>query len=51
MTGAAYHAVAGMLQTELTDQSAVRGRMGSLEIYRMALLGGRGALNPTTWEG
>ena len=45
MTGTAYRAVAGMLQSELTDQSAVRGRLGSLEIYRMSLLGGRGALS------
>ena len=37
-------AVAAMLQSELTNQSAVRGRSGSLEIYRMSLLGGRGAL-------
>lgn len=44
MTGAVYHAVESKLQSELTDQSAVRGRSGSLEIYRMALLGGRGAL-------
>ncbi|MHB8589698.1 MAG: adenylate/guanylate cyclase domain-containing protein [Candidatus Dormibacteraceae bacterium] len=44
MTGTVYHAVAEMLQSELTNQSAVRGRSGSLEIYRMSLLGGRGAL-------
>jgi adenylate cyclase len=44
MTGAVYHAVESKLQSELTNQSAVRGRSGSLEIYRMALLGGRGAL-------
>jgi adenylate cyclase len=44
MTGTVYHAVADMLQSELTNQSAVRGRSGSLEIYRMSLLGGRGAL-------
>jgi hypothetical protein len=29
---------------ELTSQLAVRGRAGSLEIYRMSLLGGRGDL-------
>lgn len=45
MSGSAYHAVAAMLQSELTDQSAVRGRLGTLEIYRMSLLGGRGALS------
>jgi adenylate cyclase len=44
MTGAAYRAVSHMLQSDLTKQSAVRGRMGSLEIYRMSLLGGRGGL-------
>ncbi|HVS47749.1 MAG TPA: adenylate/guanylate cyclase domain-containing protein [Candidatus Dormibacteraeota bacterium] len=44
MTGTVYHAVAEMLKSELTNQSAVRGRNGSLEIYRMSLLGGRGAL-------
>lgn len=44
MTGTVYHAVAGMLQSELTNQSAVRGRSGSLEIYRMSFLGGRGDL-------
>lgn len=44
MTGAVYRAVATKLQSELTSQSAVRGRSGKLEIYRMALLGGRGAL-------
>lgn len=44
MSGAVYHAVESKLQSELTTQSAVRGRSGSLEIYRMALLGGRGAL-------
>ena len=43
MTGTVYHAVAEMLQSELTNQSAVRGCSGSLEIYRMSLLG-RGAL-------
>jgi len=42
MTGAVYHAVAGMLQSQRTNQSAVRGRTGHLEIYRMSLLGGRG---------
>ena len=42
MTGTVYRAVATMLQSELTNQSAVRGRSGSLEIYRMALIGGRG---------
>jgi adenylate cyclase len=45
MSGSAYRAVAAMLQSELTDQSAVRGRVGTLEIYRMSLLGGRGALS------
>ena len=44
MTGTVYHAVADMLKSELTNQSAVRGRAGTLEIYRMSLLGGRGAL-------
>ena len=44
MTGTVYRAVANMLQSELTNQSAVRGRSGSLEIYRMALVGGRGDL-------
>jgi len=44
MTGTVYDAVAGMLQSELTSQSTVRGRSGSLEIYRMTLLGGRGDL-------
>jgi adenylate cyclase len=44
MTGTVYRAVAGMLQSELTTQSSVRGRSGSLEIYRMALLGGRAEL-------
>jgi adenylate cyclase len=44
MTGTVYREVAAMLQSELTNQSAVRGRTGSLEIYRMSLLGGRGAL-------
>jgi adenylate cyclase len=44
MSGTVYHAVETKLQSELTSQSAVRGRSGSLEIYRMALLGGRGAL-------
>jgi adenylate cyclase len=44
MTGTVYRAVADRLQSELTSQSAVRGRSGSLEIYRMALLGGRGEL-------
>ena len=44
MTGAVYEAVAGLLQSELTTQSAVRGRSGPLEIYRMSLLGGRGGL-------
>jgi adenylate cyclase len=44
MTGTVYTAIAGMLQSELTTQSAVRGRSGRLEIYRMALLGGRGDL-------
>jgi adenylate cyclase len=44
MTGTVYRAVSDMLQSELTTQSTVRGRTGSLEIYRMSLLGGRGAL-------
>lgn len=44
MTGQVYRAVSAMLQSELTSQSAVRGRAGSLEIYRMSLLGGRGDL-------
>jgi adenylate cyclase len=44
MTGTVYNEVAAMLQSELTNQSAVRGRTGTLEIYRMSLLGGRGAL-------
>jgi class 3 adenylate cyclase len=44
MTGQVYRAVSAMLQSELTSQSAVRGRTGSLEIYRMCLLGGRGDL-------
>ena len=44
MTGQVYRAVSAMLQSELTTQSAVRGRAGSLEIYRMSLLGGRGDL-------
>ena len=44
MTGTVYREVAAMLQSELTNQSAVRGRTGTLEIYRMSLLGGRGAL-------
>jgi hypothetical protein len=44
MTGTVYHEVAAMLQSELTNQSAVRGRSGALEIYRMSLLGGRGDL-------
>jgi adenylate cyclase len=44
MTGTVYRAVAGMLQSELTTRSSVRGRSGSLEIYRMSMLGGRGEL-------
>jgi adenylate cyclase len=44
MTGEVYREVADKLQSELTSESAVKGRAGSLEIYRMALLGGRGAL-------
>jgi class 3 adenylate cyclase len=44
MSGAVYRAVEKMIQSELTTQSSVRGRAGSLEIYRMSLLGGRGAL-------
>jgi adenylate cyclase len=45
MTGTVHREVAAMLQSELTNQSAVRGRTGTLEIYRMSLLGGRGALS------
>ncbi|HSP10099.1 MAG TPA: adenylate/guanylate cyclase domain-containing protein [Candidatus Dormibacteraeota bacterium] len=45
MSGSAYRAVASMLKSDLTDRSAVRGRLGTLEIYRMSLLGGRGALS------
>ena len=44
MTGEVYREVANKLQSELTSQSAVKGRVGTLEIYRMSLLGGRGAL-------
>ena len=44
MTGTVYREVSAMLQSELTNQSAVRGRTGALEIYRMSLVGGRGAL-------
>ena len=44
MTGAVHSALADKLSSRLTDRSAVRGRTGSLSIYRMALLGGRGAL-------
>jgi adenylate cyclase len=44
MTGTVYRAVAGMLQSELTTRSSVRGRSGVLEIYRMSLLGGRAEL-------
>jgi len=44
MSGAVYDAVAALLQSELTTQSALRGRAGHLAIYRMSLLGGRGAL-------
>jgi len=44
MTGTVYRAMEDMLQSELTTQSAVRGRSGRLEIYRMSLLGGRGDL-------
>ena len=44
MTGTVYRAMESMLQSELTTQSAVRGRSGRLEIYRMALLGGRSDL-------
>jgi len=44
MTGEVYRNVADKLQSELTSQCAVKGRSGTLEIYRMALLGGRGAL-------
>ncbi|MEO8744641.1 MAG: adenylate/guanylate cyclase domain-containing protein [Candidatus Dormiibacterota bacterium] len=45
MTGEVYREVKDKLQSELTTESAVKGRSGSLEIYRMALLGGRGALS------
>ena len=44
MTGTVYRAMEAMLQSELTSQSAVRGRSGRLEIHRMSLLGGRGDL-------
>jgi len=44
MTGTVYREVAAMLQSELTNQSAVRGRTGTLQIYRMSLVGGRGDL-------
>ena len=44
MTGAVYNAVADLLKSELTEQSALRGRSGQLEIYQMSLLGGRSAL-------
>jgi class 3 adenylate cyclase len=44
MTGAVFRAVSTMLQSELTTQSSVRGRAGTLEIYRMSLLGGRAEL-------
>ena len=44
MTGPVFRGVADMLQSELTSQSSVRGRTGRLEIYRISLLGGRGAL-------
>ena len=44
MTGTVYRAVAGMLQSDLTTRSSVRGRSGVLEIYRMAMLGGRAEL-------
>jgi len=44
MTGTVYRAVSAMLQSELTNQSAVRGRTGTLQIYRMSLVGGRGDL-------
>jgi hypothetical protein len=44
MTGTVFREVAEMLQSELTNQSAVRGRSGRLEIYRMSLVGGRGDL-------
>jgi class 3 adenylate cyclase len=44
MTGTVYREVSAMLQSELTNQSAVRGRTGTLEIYRMSLVGGRGDL-------
>jgi adenylate cyclase len=44
MTGPVYRSVSGMLQSELTTQSSVRGRSGALEIYRMSLLGGRAEL-------
>jgi class 3 adenylate cyclase len=44
MTGTVYRAVAGMLQSDLTTRSSVRGRSGVLEIYRMSILGGRAEL-------
>jgi len=44
MTGAVHSALADKLSSVLTDRSAVRGRTGSLSIYRMALLGGRSAI-------
>src|SRR5258708_887323 len=44
MAGTCYSEVATLLQSELTNQSAVRGRSGVLQIYRMSLLGGRSAL-------
>lgn len=44
MTGAVHSALADKLTSVLTNRSAVRGRTGSLAIYRMNLLGGRSAL-------
>jgi adenylate cyclase len=38
MTGTVYNEVASTLQMELTSQTVVRGRSGSLEIYRLPLL-------------
>jgi adenylate cyclase len=44
MTGSVYREVSDMLKSELTNESAVRGRSGILEIHRISLLGGRSAL-------
>jgi hypothetical protein len=45
MTGEVYREVAAKLQSELTSESAVKGRTGSLEIYGMNLLRTRGSSN------